>query len=137
MVNKVILIGNLGKDPVITESNGNKIANFSFATSETYNNKQGEKQTDTEWHNVTAFGKQAEILEKYVKKGSKLFIEGKIQTKDYTPEDGIKRWATKVILRSFQMLDPKGLENTNNNHITGAPVDANVSEGVEDGYTPF
>jgi len=136
MVNKVILIGNLGKDPVITESNGNKIANFSFATSETYNNKQGEKQTDTEWHNVTAFGKQAEILEKYVKKGSKLFIEGKIQTRSYEKE-GVTKYATNVIVKNFQMLDPKGLENTNNNHITCAPVDANVSEGVEDGYPPF
>ncbi len=108
MVNKVILVGNLGKDPVIKRfSETNAIAEFSLATSERYRDKEGNIQTITDWHNIRIpFARQAEIAEKYLKKGSKVYIEGKIRTRDYE-KDGQKRYITEVIVESFQMLDKK------------------------------
>ncbi len=106
-VNKVILIGNLGKDPEckVLES-GNMVANLSVATSESYTDKDGNKVETTEWHNCTAWGKQAEIIEKYLKKGSKIFIEGKIKTRTYE-KDGQTRYATDIQIKEFQFLDSK------------------------------
>jgi len=101
-VNKVILIGNLGKDPEIkTLESGKKVGNFSLATSE----KRGD-ETKTEWHNITVWEKTAEIAEKYLKKGSKIYLEGKIQTDVYEVE-GVKKYAVKIIASNFTMLDSK------------------------------
>jgi len=107
-INKVILIGNLGDDPTIRYMpNGNAVASFSIATSEQWRDKNtGEQQSHTEWHNITIFGKLAEVVEKYVKKGSKLYIEGKLKTDKYE-KDGVTKYSTKIIANTMQMLDSR------------------------------
>ncbi len=104
-VNKVILIGNVGKDPEVKHlDNGMVIANFPLATSETYKNKNNEKVTSTEWHNVVLFKNQAEVVEKYVNKGDALFIEGRIRTRSWEDKEGNKRYMTEIIGNNMQML---------------------------------
>ena len=109
MVNKVTLIGRLGKDPVLKHfSNDNAIAEFSVATDESYKNKEGQKVEQTEWHNVKIpTKKQAEIAEKYLKKGSLVYVEGKIRTRSYDDKDGNKKYVTEIICETFRMLDGK------------------------------
>ena len=115
-LNKVILIGNVGKDPEIRSTqDGREIANFSLATTESWKDKNsGERQTKTEWHNITAFGAVVGVIKNYVKKGSKLYIEGQLQTSKYTDKQGVEKYATKVILQAFSsrllMLDTKSKE---------------------------
>ena len=110
-VNKVILVGNLGNDPEVkTTNSGSTLANFSVATSERWT-KDGERQEKTEWHRVTAFGKLAEIVGQYVTKGSKVYIEGKIQTRSWETDSGEKRYATEIIARDLQMLDKAGQQS--------------------------
>jgi len=107
-VNHVILVGNVGKDPELRYTpSGTAIASLSIATSESWKDKQtGEKQERTEWHRVEAFGKMAEIIGEYVKKGSQVYIEGKLRTDEYE-KDGIKRYSTKIIADQMQMLGSK------------------------------
>ncbi len=104
-LNKAMLIGNLGRDPEIRYSQqGTAMVNFSIATSEQWNDKNtGEKQEKTEWHRVVAFGKPAEILEKYLSKGSKVYIEGRLQTRNYE-KDGQTHYTTEIVVREFQFL---------------------------------
>ncbi len=103
--NKVQLIGNLGNDPeIITMDNGNKLAKFSIATNETYKNAQGEKVTDTQWHNVVAWGKTAEIAENYLIKGKEVAIEGKLTSRSYENKEGEKRYITEVRCNELLML---------------------------------
>ena len=100
-VNKALIIGNLGQDPEIkyTQS-GSPVANLSVATSERWKDKNtGEQKEQTEWHRVVVFGRLAEIAEQYLKKGSKVFIEGKIQTRDWEDADGNKKYTTEVVAR--------------------------------------
>lgn len=110
-VNKVILIGNVGKDPEIrTFGNGGKVANFSIATSEQWKDKQGQRQEKTEWHNIAVFSDGlVGVIERYVKKGSKLYIEGKLQTRKWQDRDGNDKYTTEVVLQGFNgtltMLD--------------------------------
>ena len=111
-VNKVILIGNLGRDPEIRfAQNGNKIANFSIATSDTWRDKTtGERKEKTEWHRIVVFSEGlATITEKFLKKGSKVYIEGALQTRKWTGNDGIEKYTTEVVLQGFNstltMLD--------------------------------
>ena len=110
-INKVILVGNLGAKPEVKyASNGNAISNLSVATSESWTDKStGQKQERTEWHRVSLFGKLAEIAGQYLDKGSKVYVEGKLQTRKYTDKDGIERWTTEVVVSGFngtlQMLD--------------------------------
>lgn len=94
-VNKVILLGRVGKQPEIKQVGDNKVANFSLATSEKFKDKSGNKVENTEWHNVVFWGKQAELIEQYVGKGDELYIEGSIKTETYE-KDGEKRYATKI-----------------------------------------
>jgi single-strand DNA-binding protein len=104
-VNKVILIGNVGKDPEVKHlDNGLVIANFPLATSEIYKNKDNEKVTNTEWHNIALFRNQAEVAEKYVKKGDPLFIEGRIRTRSWEDKEGNKRYSTEIVGTNMQML---------------------------------
>jgi len=106
--NKVQLIGNLGKDPEIKNLTSGKIkANFSLATSEVYRNGNGEKVTDTQWHNVIAWGKTAEIVENYLQKGNKVAVEGKLIHRVYEDKDGQKKYITEIVANSLLMLDPK------------------------------
>ncbi len=106
--NKVQLIGNLGQTPeIISFENGNKLAKITLATNETFKNKKGEKQTETQWHNLVAWGKTAEIIEKYVKKGQEIAIEGKLVHESYDAKDGSKRYATKIQINELIMLGNK------------------------------
>ena len=107
-VNKVILVGNVGKDPEIRHlDSGVAVANFPLATSETYKNKENQKVTNTEWHNIVLWRGLAEVAEKYVKKGNPLYIEGKIRTRSYDDKDGNKRYITEIVADTMQMLGSK------------------------------
>jgi single-strand DNA-binding protein len=114
-VNKVILVGNVGRDPEIRSTNdGTRIANFTLATSENWRDKgSGERRERTEWHRVVIFNDRlTEVVEKYVKKGAKLYIEGALQTRKWTDKDGQERYTTEVVLQRFRgeltMLDSRG-----------------------------
>ena len=111
-VNKVILVGNVGNEPECrTMPNGNSVANISVATSESWKDKNtSEQQERTEWHRVVFFNRLAEIVEQYVKKGSKLYIEGRLQTRSWE-QDGIKRYTTEIVANEMQMLDSRGSTN--------------------------
>lgn len=106
--NKVQLIGNLGQAPeIITFENGNKLAKVSLATNENYKNAKGEKVKETQWHSIIAWGKQADIFEKYIKKGQEIAVEGKLITKSYETKEGEKRYKTEVQVSEILMLGVK------------------------------
>jgi len=114
-INKVILVGNLGRDPEVRYSqDGAKIVNFTLATSESWRDKQsGERREKTEWHRVVIFNDRlAEVAEKYLKKGSKVYVEGALQTRKWTGNDGVEKYTTEVVLSKFRgeltMLDTRG-----------------------------
>ncbi len=115
-VNKVILVGNAGNDPEFrVMPNGNGVANVSLATSETWKDKNtGDQQEKTEWHRVIFFNRLAEIVEQYVKKGTKLYIEGRLQTRSWE-QDGVKRYTTEIVASEMQMLDSRGGGNAGDN----------------------
>ena len=106
--NKVQLIGNLGNDPeIINLESGSKLAKFSIATNESYKNTQGEKVVDTQWHNVVAWGKTADIIESYVAKRKEVAIEGKLTTRSWDDNQGVKRYTTEVVCNEILMLGNK------------------------------
>lgn len=106
--NKVQLIGNLGNAPEVkTLDGGNKLARISIATNETYKNSKGEKVTETQWHNVIAWGKTAEIIEKYFTKGLEVMVEGKLVNRNYTGKDGVKHYVTEVQANELLILSKK------------------------------
>jgi single-strand DNA-binding protein len=111
-VNKVILLGNVGKDPEVKFlPSGSAVANFSLATSERFKDKGGEWQDRTEWHNLTAYAKLAEIIRDYVKKGAKLYVEGRIQTRSWDdPKSGEKKYRTEIIVGEICLLSGRGEE---------------------------
>ena len=105
-INKVILIGRLGQDPELKYMpNGDAVANFSIATSESWKDQRGQKQERTEWHRCTAYRKVAEIIGEYLRKGANIYIEGKLQTREWTDQQGQKRYTTEIIVNEMQMLD--------------------------------
>jgi single-strand DNA-binding protein len=108
-INKVILVGNVGQDPETRYMpNGGAVTNLSIATSETWKDKSsGEQQERTEWHRVVFYQRLAEIVAEYVKKGSKIYVEGRLQTRSWE-QDGVKRYATEIIANEMQMLDGRG-----------------------------
>jgi len=107
-VNKVILIGNLGKDPETRfMSNGDAVTNITVATTDTWKDKQGQKQEKTEWHRVTFYRKLAEIVGEYLKKGSSVYIEGRLETRKWTDKEGIERYTTDIIANDMKMLGSK------------------------------
>src|SRR6266850_3296120 len=107
-VNRVTLVGNLGKDPEIVNSNsGTKIAKFSLATNESFKNKEGSWTERTEWHNIVVFARLADVVESYVKKGSQVYIEGKIQTRTYE-KDGVTKYFTEIVGNELVLLGSKG-----------------------------
>ena len=117
-VNKVILVGRLGRDPETRYiPNGEAITNFSLATDEQWRDRNGERQTRTEWHNVSLYGKLGEIANQYLRKGSQVFIEGKIQSRKYTDKDGIERMVYNIIGNEMKMLGNRndGSDSGNNN----------------------
>ena len=106
--NKVQLIGNLGNDPeIVNLESGKTLAKFSIATNESYKNANGEKVTDTQWHNIVAWGKTAQIVEKYVGKGKEVAIEGKLTSRSWEDKDGIKRYVTEIVCSELLMLGNK------------------------------
>jgi len=110
--NKVQLIGNLGNTPEIrTIESGKKMARFSIATNETYRNAKGEKITETQWHNIIAWGKVADIAEQFLSKGSEVAIEGKLVNRNYTDKEGNKRFITEVVVNEILMLGEKRQKN--------------------------
>jgi single-strand DNA-binding protein len=107
MVNKAILIGNLGADPEVRYTqNGTAVANFNLATTETWT-KEGSKDEKTEWHRIVAFGRLGEICGEYLSKGSKVYIEGRIQTRQWDDRDGNKRYTTEIVAREMKILTPR------------------------------
>jgi single-strand DNA-binding protein len=140
-VNKVIIIGNLGADPTVRyTAGGAPVANFNVATSERFNNKAGEREERTEWHRVVAFGKLAEICEKYLKKGKQVYVEGRLQTRSWDDPSGQKKYMTEIVANNMQMLGRVGesggdfSQDYGNNEPApqGAP-----SGGTEDDDLPF
>jgi single-strand DNA-binding protein len=106
--NKVQLIGNLGNNPEIKQlANGKKMARFSIATNEVYKNDKGERITETQWHKLIAWGKTADIIEKYVTKGTEVAIDGKLTNNSYTDKDGIKKYITEIVVNEVLLLQPK------------------------------
>ncbi len=105
-VNRVFLIGNVGRDAEVRYTQGGQaVASFSLATSEVYSDKtSGERQERVEWHNITAWGRQAEIAGQYVKKGRQLYVEGRLQTRDWVDPQGVKHYKTEIVARNFQLL---------------------------------
>lgn len=127
-VNKVILVGRLGKDPEVKYTqDGTPVANFSIATDESWKDKEGEKQERTEWHNIVAWKKLAEICGSYLKKGSQVYLEGKLQTRKWEDKDGNTRYTTEIVLNQMVMLGSKP-DN-------GAPAQAKKVEDFDD--VPF
>jgi single-strand DNA-binding protein len=127
-LNKVMLIGNLGKDPEIrTTTSGQSVANFSLATSEKFKNKNGETEERTEWHNIVLWGKLAEIAGQYLAKGKPVFIEGRIQTRKWQDKDGQDRYTTEVVGDRMQMLGSKGDKGKGGEHSTENVDDIDIS----------
>ena len=135
-VNKVILLGNVGRDPVIRHlSNGDAVASLAIATSEQWKDKtSGEKKEKTEWHRVSAFRKLAEIIEKYVHKGDKLYLEGKLQTSKWQNKEGVDVYTTEIIMDQMQML---GSSSGTKPAPKPAPTQTQVADEGFDDDIPF
>jgi single-strand DNA-binding protein len=131
-VNKVVLIGRLGKDPIVKVfESGDKNANFSLATSESFTNREGQKIEQTEWHNIVLRKGLAEVAEKYLKKGELVYVEGKIKTREYTDKDGQKKRITEIIGENMTMLGSKreaGSTSTEQNTSADSPVNISAEE---------
>lgn len=131
-VNKVILVGNLGKDPEVRHLEGGaSVANFPLATSESYKDRNGNRVDQTEWHNVVVWRGLADVAEKYLKKGNQVYIEGKIRTRSWDDKDGVKRYTTEIVADQMTMLGRRdenqmggGMANQNqpNQNIGSAPM---------------
>ncbi|NBQ34886.1 MAG: single-stranded DNA-binding protein [Gammaproteobacteria bacterium] len=142
-INKVILVGNIGAKPEVKySSNGSAIANLSVATSETWNDKNsGEKQEKTEWHRVSLYGKLAEIAGQYLDKGSKVYVEGKLQTRKWQDQSGQDRYTTEIVVSGYggtlQMLDRRegmatGSQSASPNNMSNDTVEVADNSGFED-----
>lgn len=110
MVNKVILIGHLGRDPEIrSTASGTPVGNFTVATNRRYNDRDGQRQEETEWHRIVVWGRQAEIAGQYLRRGRQIYIEGRIQTRSWDDrQTGEKRYTTEIVCENFQMLGSRG-----------------------------
>lgn len=131
MLNKVILIGRLGRDPETRfMANGEAVCNFSVATSEKYTDKNGQRQEATEWHNVTMYRKLAEIAGKYLTKGSQVYLEGKIQSRKYTDKNGVERTAYDIIANELKMLGGNAQTPAQKPQPAQAQAQDNISDDV-------
>ncbi len=107
-LNKVMLIGNVGGDPNVRYLEGNaKVASFTLATTERFKDRSGEQRENTEWHNIVAWRSTADVVENYVKKGTQLYVEGKIRTRNYVDQSGVKKYVTEIVADSIQLLGRK------------------------------
>lgn len=143
-VNKVILIGNVGADPELRYTpGGTAVSNFNMATNESWNDSGGEKQERTEWHRIVVWGRLAEICNQYLRKGSKVYIEGRLQTRSWDGQDGQKRYTTEVVARDMQMLDSRddmggGMDSGygGNSQVASAPQTAPQAASAPHGGMP-
>lgn len=132
-VNKAILIGHLGRDPEMRYApSGDAVANFSIATTETWKDKQGVKQEKTEWHRISMFGKGAEIAGEYLKKGSSVYIEGRIQTRKWQDKEGNERQTTEIVADRMQMLGSKGSTADDSREDASPSQPTNLPDDFED-----
>jgi single-strand DNA-binding protein len=134
-VNKVILVGNLGNDPEVRYMpNGNAVANLSLATSESWKDQQGQQQEKTEWHRVTMYRRLAEIAGEYLKKGSQIYIEGKLQTRKWQDQQGNDKYTTEIIADQLQMLGGRmdgGQSSQNYGGNQQRPAQNNANQGYQ------
>ena len=130
-INKVILVGNLGKDPEVRYlEGGTAVANFPIATSETFKDRtSGDKKTNTEWHNIVAWRGLAEIAEKYLKKGSQIYLEGKLRTRQWQDKDGNNRYTSEIVADNLQML---GRKDNSSTPVTMAPTNVTTNASVKE-----
>jgi single-strand DNA-binding protein len=142
MINKVILLGHVGKDPELRHlDNDRSVARFPLATSETYKNKSGEKITNTEWHNVIAWRGLAELAGKYIKKGSLIYIEGKIRSRSWDDKDGNKRYTTEIEADTIQLVgrrpEDAGGQGSANTYQSNENASSNIqNDQASGGETP-
>jgi single-strand DNA-binding protein len=137
-LNKAILIGNLGRDPEVRYTpSGVAVANFSIATSESWTNKEGGKETRTEWHRIVAFGKLGEICGEYLSKGKQVYIEGRIQTRDWEDQNGVKRYTTEIVASQMIMLGAREAGETFRPEGPAAAAPGSPLQAPEDDDIPF
>ena len=130
MVNRVILVGHLGRDPEMRyTSSGTPVTNFSVATNERWNNQNGERQERTEWHKIVTWNKLAEISNQYLTKGQLVFIEGRIQTREWDDRDGNKRRTTEIIASDMRMMTPRGTNGQSPEEPVGVAEGRTAAEG--------
>ena len=127
-LNKVILIGRLGQNPDVREVGTSKVANFSIATDESYTDRNGNKVEKTEWHRIVMWNKAAETAERYLKKGSLVYIEGKLETRSWETDSGEKRYSTEIKSFSFQMLDNKNNQDQRDNSYDTPSISSKETE---------
>jgi single-strand DNA-binding protein len=136
-VNKVILVGNLGKDPEVRYTQtGSAVANFSIATSEQWNDRDGKKQERTEWHNIVVWGKQAEHCGQYLSKGRQVYVEGSIRTRSYDDKSGNKRYITEIVAQRIQFLGGGGGTRLPQQGMDAGGVDDMAMGGMGGGQPP-
>ena len=138
MVNRVFLIGRLGRDPEIRHTtSGAAVANFSIATDERWTDNEGNRQTRTEWHNIVAWRKLAEICGQYLQKGRLVFIEGRIQTREWDDRDGNKRRTTEIVASNMQMLGSRGQDDGRAEGPDQQKEETSMEIGITDDDIPF
>jgi single-strand DNA-binding protein len=137
-VNKVILVGRLGRDPETRFTGGGQaVANFSMATDRSFKDKNGERQKQTEWHKMVVWGKQAEIAQQYLKKGSLIYVEGRIQSREWQDKEGQKRTSFEIVVENFRMLGGRGDGSghasgaSGGSHAGGAEAESQAGPGEE------
>jgi single-strand DNA-binding protein len=137
-LNKVMLIGNLGRDPEVRfTQGGTPVANFTLATNERWTDQSGEKQERTEWHRIVVWGKQAEIAGEYLRKGRQIFVEGALQTREWTDKDGHKRYTTEIKAMRFQMLGGRDDRDASGGAPEPADARADGGGGYQEDDIPF
>lgn len=135
-VNKVILVGRLGRDPEARSTGGgSKVTNLSLATDEQWTDQRGERQKQTEWHRVSVFGKQADSCERYLQKGSQVYVEGRIQTREWQDKTGAKRTTTEVVASTVKFLDRQG--GGERQQQDGGSREAGWVSGQDDDEVPY
>lgn len=138
MLNKVLLIGNLGADPELRYTpGGTQVATFSIATSERWKGQDGKAQEATEWHRIVAWGKLAEICGQYLRKGSRIYLEGKLQTRKWQDREGTERFITEVVARDMKMLDSRNAAPSTQQNNQGQAFNPQPQRMVPEQPVPF
>ncbi len=141
MLNKVMLIGNLGRDPEVRSTpSGQSVASFSLATNRRWKDRDGNRQEQTEWHNIVCWGRQAEIAGQYLAKGRQIFVEGRLQTRSWDDkQSGEKKYRTEIVCDNFQMLGGRGdsMQSGGGGHSPSGPPDGPPDSGPDDDDIPF